>query len=286
MKITSYPQRIVIELTTACNLACPMCPRRYINDKDGYMPFSLWDKLVNEIRSQSPESIILPFWRGESLLHPEFIGFLDAALMKDLRIHLSTNGTFLEDHHARILLRSEFITFSVHNALGFKRAQEFLLLRHGNKPVTQISFVRNEPGMQEFYDSVISSGNLSGFDSLRIYEEHSLGGVFGKSEVNIDTERHFCPRLENTLVIAYDGSVSRCSHIWNTERRLNALEMTIREIWDSAILHNVRQAYPDSCCAACSQWGGHTRGEVYRSRDGKIEHRFFSPNSANMSEVS
>ena len=95
MKIQEYPQRIVIELTNACNLVCPMCPRRYMHHKKGYMQKELWDKLIEEIHRLSPQSVILPFWRGESLLHPAFADMLTFALDKGQKVHFSTNGTLM-----------------------------------------------------------------------------------------------------------------------------------------------------------------------------------------------
>ena len=72
-KILDYPRRIVTELTPQCNLSCSMCPRNYIQTKDGYMSKDLWRCLVDDIAKNEPDAIVLPFWRGESLLHPDFM---------------------------------------------------------------------------------------------------------------------------------------------------------------------------------------------------------------------
>ncbi len=80
LKILDYPHRIVIELTPQCNLSCSMCPRNYVQTNDGYMSKDLWQRLIDDIAKTEPDAIVLPFWRGESLLHPHFIELIKYAL--------------------------------------------------------------------------------------------------------------------------------------------------------------------------------------------------------------
>ncbi len=276
MNIQSYPKRIVIELTCECNLSCLMCPRKYIDEKSGYMHKALWTKLINEIFEYSPDSVIIPFWRGESLLHPDFINFLELALDKPLRIHMSTNGTLINDESSQLLARCEFITFSIHTISGYNNAKEFLSSRRGKAPIIQASFVEGEEAVEEIRLSMINSPDLQGFDSVRIYAEHSKNGVFGSFAKQANVNRVFCPKLQNTLVIAYDGRISRCNHIWETEREVSVNKMSIAEAWDSNSLQRIRKDYPDAKCRPCGQWTGHTCGESWQKVDGKIKHNRYN----------
>jgi hypothetical protein len=115
--------------------------------------------------------------------------------------------------------------------------------------------------------SIVKKPDLEGFDSVRIYEEHTKEGVFGKTVVSTAIPRQECPKLKDTLVIAYDGSVSRCNHIW----------MTIRDVWNSEVLQNIRESYPDEKCETCDQWTGHTCGESWKFKSGKVEHTKYGP---------
>jgi radical SAM protein with 4Fe4S-binding SPASM domain len=274
--VSQFPGRVVLELTAKCNLSCPMCPRNYVRIDNGFMSRDLWETLVDEIYRESPESIILPFWRGESLLHPAFAAFIGYALDKSLKIHLSTNGQVLRKEDAEALLKCEFITFSIHTAPGYKNAKKFLSMRKGMAPAVQISFVRGEE-TEEIYNMITGMPGLDGFDSVRLYDEHTMDGVFGRSGRTHDIPRTFCPKLDDTLVIAYDGSISRCNHIWETEERIDIHNMSIKELWHSDILKNIREDYPDKRCAACDQWTGHTCGELWRTANGKVEHRKYGP---------
>src|SRR3990172_4495236 len=267
-----YPERIVIELTSHCNLSCPMCPRVYMQEECGYMEKALWSRLIDEIALSTPGSVIIPFWRGESLLHPEFSEFISYALRRDLRIHLATNGHLMTGEYAAIAAECELVTFSIHTPIGYTRARDFLSLREGGRPAVQISFVTGEP-TEGLLNDAIKSPCLDGFDSVRLYEEHSRDGLFGKSERVPDGGRRFCPTLKDTVVIAFNGGISRCHHIWKTEESVNIARSSIRDIWNSETLMRIRDWYPDDACSVCDQWTGHTYGEAWQRSANGIVHR-------------
>lgn len=275
-KFPNLPLRIVLELTPRCNLRCSMCPRNYILESDGYMAEKLWKRLIDEVAETAPGTAILPFWRGESLLHPNFLDFINYARDKVLPIHLSTNGHLVTKRNATVLARCEFVTFSIHAQTGYDKAREFLSMRKGKRPVVQVSFVAGE-ATEHILNNLVQSPDLEGFDSVRLYEEHTKDGVFGKSNSPAGFPRRFCPKLLDTFVIAFDGSLSRCNHIWETESKINLNTMSIRDAWHSGYLQQIRADYPDRYCASCDQWTGHTCGESWRIVDGKVEHKVFTP---------
>lgn len=277
MRINSFPKRIIVELSLDCNLSCDVCPRKYIENKKGFMGRDLWEKIIKDVSNDSSDSIIIPFWRGESLLHPDFIEFIEFALNKTPKLHFSTNGVIFDDKIAQILSRFDFVTFSVHNVLGYENAKKFLLFKNDkNFPVVQVSFVTGEKVIKNIYDNLIKSKDLGGFNSVRLYEAHTLSGVFGRSSQALGANREFCPKLQDTLVIAFDGSVSRCNHIWQTEENLSIVKSSIKDIWNSQRLDEIRNAYPDDKCLFCDQWHGHTRGESFRLENNKILHSIFN----------
>ncbi|MEW5758343.1 MAG: SPASM domain-containing protein [Candidatus Omnitrophota bacterium] len=277
MKISKFPKRIVVELSLDCNLDCSMCPRNHIDKNKGFMSRFLWEKIIEDINDNSPNSIVIPFWRGESLLHPYFTEIINFAFSKGLKMHFSTNGVIFNERIAAILSHFEFITFSVHNLIGYKNAKKFLLFKNDdNFPITQVSFVQGEETIKNIYDDLIQSKDLAGFDSVRLYEEHSIDGAFGRSSQTLDSNRNFCPKLHDTLVIAFDGCVSRCNHVWNTEKDINIANYSISEIWNSRRLSEIRNNYPDEVCLVCDQWLGHTRGESFRKVNNNILHYTFN----------
>jgi MoaA/NifB/PqqE/SkfB family radical SAM enzyme len=275
MHLQNFPNRIAIELSPECNLSCRVCPRNFIEQKKGHLAKSLWVKLIKEIAQSSPESVVIPFWRGEALLHPDFYDLIKIALGYALRIHMSTNGVLLEDKIFSLLAECEFVTFSIHNSAGYNNAKKFLNYRRTKHPVTQVSFVEGESSMKDIYSTLVNSPDLEGFDSVRVYARHSQDGVFGSSQKKSNAQRVFCPKLEGTLVIAYDGTISRCNHIWETEKEVNLENMSILEAWNSGCLKKIRQDYPDAKCEPCGQWNGHTCGELWQNENGKIRHKYY-----------
>ncbi len=277
--IVSFPSRVVLELTPLCNLACRMCPRHYIKDTEGYMDAGLFRKLVDEVTQERPDAILLPFWRGESCMHPDFAALIDYALSREVRVHLSTNGHFMTPAFMDVFYRCEFLTFSVHSKVGFQNAQKFIDNRpEGGKVTTQISFVDSEKTTQLYLPGCVGDPQLKGFHGVRLYVEHTLGGEFGKNAQTVDVPRTFCPTLEQTFVVAADGSYSRCNHIWTPEAETNLADLTIADIWAGERMNQIRSSYPDAKCTPCDQWTGHTNGEAWRKTSGgTIEHLVFGP---------
>ncbi len=271
--IKKYPNRIVIEMTSGCNLSCSMCPRHYTPQENNYISMKVWEKLILEIVDENPKAIVIPFWRGESLMHPDFCKMMEFALEKNLRIHLSTNGHYFNEKITNILNQIEFLTFSIHSKIGFENAKKMAKIK--NSPTIQISFVDCEKTAENYLSELIKQPDLGGFDSIRLYKEHTIDGEFGKSLNELDKNRTFCPKLNDTLIISANGTISRCNHIWETEEA-NINNRSIEEVWNSSCLHDIRINYPDQTCLKCDQWTGHTQGESWRMNNGKIEHIDFN----------
>lgn len=278
MNIESFPSRIVLELTPLCNLSCAMCPRHYISETAGHMDGTLFRKLIDEIEAEHSEAVVLPFWRGESCMHPEFVPLLNYALDKGARVHLSTNGHFMASKFKDVFYRCEFVTFSLHSKRGYENALCLIEQKPTDcQTVFQVSFVDSEISVEKYLEECTSDACLKGFDSVRCYEEHTICGKSGKSVNEVVAERTYCPKLIHTFVIAADGGFSRCNHIWKTEATLNLADITIQEAWKSLRMDEIRTQYPDEKCASCDQWSGHTNGQGWlKDVQGRVEHVFYS----------
>jgi hypothetical protein len=275
MNKLSFPKRIAIEMTPLCNLSCPMCPRHHVSEFEnhGYISRELWVKLIDEISVAAPEAVVLPFWRGESLLHPNFCEYMEYALEKSVRIHISTNGLLLNPQHSELLSKCEFVNISIHIDSALTQArkfQEYISGKTSKKPELQISFVSSEKS-RKFIDNIVASPSLGGFDCVRLYEEHSKDGIFGNIGASVSIPRAYCPKLTDTFVIAYDGSFSRCSHIWTPEAGADLNIVSIKEAWGSTVMEEIRKSYPDKQCSSCDQWIGRTLGVSWITENGKVK---------------
>lgn len=103
-----YPSKLFIELTTRCNLACPMCVKQSVGNE-----IPQGDMSRDTFRALSPafpfiDALILN-GVGESLLNPEleeFVRIARAAMPSESWIGFQSNGLLLDDSRALSLVRA------------------------------------------------------------------------------------------------------------------------------------------------------------------------------------
>ena len=207
--------KYIIELTNVCNLDCEMCPRRYADMELGYMSIELWNALFSWIPKGST---ILPFWRGESTLHPGFREMIGG--LEEYDVVLATNGTYPEAVIDVIPYLSA-INVSIHNEESYEGYLKIKNHIHNGRPTIIGSMVEGE---REFVG-----------DS-RIYKRHTVDGIWGKVEgIEKKDGPLVCSRL-NESVFSWDGKMGRCCYVWD--------------------MNLPKAQYPDSVCLNCDQWMG------------------------------
>lgn len=113
MKKLEFPDRITVELTNRCNVSCTFCPRQSVDMKIGYMSMELYKKIVDEAAKHLPVKLVV-FFRGESLLHPQFIECVEYAKKRGIGpIQYATNAFEMTKDMADKLLETgiDFISF-------------------------------------------------------------------------------------------------------------------------------------------------------------------------------
>lgn len=283
-KSLRFPERITIEPTNLCNLNCRMCPRRKMSSKQGLMEMGLFRRIVDEIASSEKETKVVLFFRGESLIHPQFkemLSYLNGAGVRD--ISLATNAVLLTKDVSEHILKAglRFVSFSIDasseenykkqrigadwntvlaNVGYFLSRKEELGL---NSPQTQVSLVETES----------SKGEVEGFvkywqqlvDRVRIYEEHSTGDGFGGGGIvasSLGFERRLpCPKVLTDMVVYWNGDVAICNHDWDRKDSLgNLREMTISSVWSNGKYHAIREKHilgelaSEKPCDLCDYW--------------------------------
>jgi len=291
-----FPGRVTIELTNHCNLNCVMCPRKHMTGSKGYLSFFLFTEIIDEIAER--ESIALvPFFRGESLLHPRCIDMLAYAKKKGVGpIQFTTNATLMNEDVSRALigLEIDFISFSVDSIdpkdysrirkgadlkTVLKNIEVFCNLKKDkgiSKPEIQVSVVKTKStynGIDEFVNFWRQR-----VDRVRVYEEHSEDGSFGslgkKGNNAVCEKRQPCLKPFTDMVIYWNGAVALCNHDWDRTNSLgNIKENSIEEIWHSDTYNRVRQAHLEEgkledLCQSCDHWKACYReenliGELY-----------------------
>lgn len=111
----------IVEITTRCDLACPICINSSGNDAAS--PVRGWDMSPEELRrvvdgllSSEGQVDLLNVSGGEPLVHPRLLQMLDETLSREgiVRVSLSTNGLrFLEQPHLLEELRRRQVVVSL-----------------------------------------------------------------------------------------------------------------------------------------------------------------------------
>lgn len=276
----AFPERVTLELTNLCNLRCSFCPRHFSHGPLGTMDFDLFAACIDEI-SGHPGVAVVPFFRGESLLHPRFLEMMRYAKERGVGpIQLATNGVLLSEEIGREILDLglDFISFSLDTidqklyeelrpGGDYARVQRnvlrFLELRAEHpdpRTRVQVSAVETQR-TRPFLPELIDYWKVR-VDRVRIYREHSIGGKFGKLDTfAIPSERRPCPKVLTDMVVYWNGDVALCNHDWDRSEFIgNVLKDGMTGVWQCAAYQEVRRRHwegrtqEDPTCNACDHW--------------------------------
>lgn len=264
-----FPKRIEIELASSCNLQCVYCPRHYLDNLKGFIEPNLFKKIIDQLIPY-PETILVLHRRGESMLHPQFNELLYYISGKFQEVQMATNGTLLDESKFKAIIDSiSFLSFSLDSPLSYNRKRvpadyktvqnkilRFLKFNQG-RIKTQVSMVRSEDTTDEevvlFKDAWIDK-----VDRVRIYQEHSIGGVFGSLK-NPREERKPCVMPFYELLVYDNGKVGRCNHDWDGSVMGDLNFQSIHDVWNSQLYNRLRKqhldlVYEDQVCKNCDCW--------------------------------
>lgn len=246
--VSDYPLLVDIELSSICNLRCPMCYtiteefKSKVNTK--LMDYDLFTKIIDQISDHVPA--IRLSYRGESLLHPYFIDCIKYAKARGIcEVSTLTNGAKLDLSMYQKLHSAglDWITMSV-DGTGktyesirgpvkfdtiIQNLTDIANYRASNnvlKPVIKIQgiwpAIAENP--QNYYDTFKDISDLVAFNPLIDYLSN---------DTEIDYVEDFvCPQQYQRLVIGADGVVMKCSNDEeNTEIIDDANISTIYDIW-------------------------------------------------------
>jgi len=105
-KVLGAPLVLMVEISSRCDMACPMCPVILNKTKrsTGVMPFDTFRKIVDEVGARV---LALALWNyGEPLLNPDMCAMIAYARKNSLVTVVSTNCLALDEDKIRQLLDS------------------------------------------------------------------------------------------------------------------------------------------------------------------------------------
>jgi radical SAM protein with 4Fe4S-binding SPASM domain len=262
----------------------------------GFMKLRLFKKIVDEASAHLPVTLV-PFFRGEPLLHGDFIKMVSYAKDRGLSpIQIATNAFLLNEEAAiKILdLHIDFISFSVDalNPAAYKKMRNspdykivlknilaFIKLKARKKNSNtqiQVSAVRTPENSNYMGDFV--KFWIDKVDRVRIYRAHSINGNLGKINYNVNIRRKPCRKVFTDMVIYWDGKVAICNHDWQRGFFIGDVgKENISKIWVSKRYEQIRERHllnhlkDFAPCNYCSHWPvyyqkKHFIGELYEKK--------------------
>lgn len=259
-EVREYPLLVDLELSSVCNLKCPMCnltqKDRLKKVETGFMDMDLYAKVIREI-SGKVYAVRLSY-RGESTLHKEFIDAIRFAKKHAVKeVSFLTNGSTLSlDFFEQIVeAGADWITISIdgldeeYNAIRkplffaetfskIKAIHAFKVQNKLLKPVIKIQGVwpAIRPNPEKYYNTLSPFVDLVAYNPLIDYLHKDLDIVY--------EEDFSCPQMYQRLVVGYDGQVMACANDAECEVPVgNANSQTIHELWHGERMRNLREVH-------------------------------------------
>ena len=259
--VTDFPQYVLIEPVSLCNLRCIMCfqvDKSFSSNKaiNGFMDISLFKDVVEQVKENSCNAITLAS-RGEPTLHKEFDKI--SKIIEDSKIldcKLNTNATVMNEKKINEILSANFseVVFSVdagtketYESIRVKGKWERVLknielfnqIRSNKYPkvqtVTRIAGVKvnnrqDINQMTNFWEKLV--------DEVSIKEASPRWDSYN-NKINKITEP--CMNLWTRTYVWYDGEVNPCDFDYKSNLSVgNVKEDSLKNIWNNDKYNNLR----------------------------------------------
>jgi MoaA/NifB/PqqE/SkfB family radical SAM enzyme len=90
-------RKVYVEITSHCNLDCPMCVRHGWQEPLGHMPVERFERLLEGLPDATRQRVTLAFGGfGETLVHAGWRRLAGLARARDHRVEIITNGMLLD----------------------------------------------------------------------------------------------------------------------------------------------------------------------------------------------
>lgn len=279
-----FPKYIQIGTVNYCNARCKMCAysTKTVAEKSS-MKEELFDKIIAEMEpySQWIESVAL-YWYGEPLLDIMLKDRIEKLKEIGIKtIQISTNGACLSKERVSDLFEAGLndLRFSIDSinketyekirGLNYEEVMRNILEafkirneRYPDIPI-RIRLTEMEENMQEidsfkeYWQGIIERGG----DKVQIIPLHTKKNWNNGAEVKSGIDNYPCISLFSTMIIDVDGSVPVCC--LDTDKEIvigNVTTETMKEIWQSKLMHDIRLKHLEvgregiSICKGCIAW--------------------------------
>ncbi len=257
------PMRLWVELTSACNYRCIMCPNKDLpKAQKGNMDFALYRSIIDQAADFGCEINLAH--RGESMLHPRLTDAIAYAKERGLYTRLHTNGSLLTEESARDIVASglDRLSFSFD---GYTK-ETYEDIRKGGDfdrtlgNIIRLLEIKKEAGSRtpETAIEVINFETLSApelaqakqrfrdrfqdlpLDSFVMKELHNWAGKIDSRDRK--ARYSVCPFPWNALIVFWDGTVFPCTQDFFGYYPVgDAGRESLASIWNSRAMQDLRR---------------------------------------------
>lgn len=277
---SKFPQMILIDNISYCNLRCSMCPHKTMTRPKGKMDWVLYQKIIDEIAVNNPDARVWVTFFGEGLMLPDLAPRVRYAKEQGLKdVVLNSNGTLLNAQTALELIESGLdilyvgidayrretyekirvggnLDQVIEGVLHYQQALE----THGRESQKIIvQFVEMDENRAEMEDFIRFWTERS--ISVKLRPKVSWAGKVEAGNLQETLERLPCVWAMNTISIADDGLVCLCAVDLECRVTMGDIrQRSIAEIWNGP-LRQFREKHRQNqwdglpeMCFNCRDW--------------------------------
>lgn len=260
--VSDYPLLVDLELSTVCNLNCPMCYTISPMFKEHVVPTlmekRLFIKVIDEIAGRVPA--IRMSLRGESTLHPDMVELARYAKEKGIKeVSFLTNGSRMTpEYFERLLLAGvDWITVSVdglgkiyesirkplkfEDTLNKVKLMKQIKERYNvHRPVIKVQSIwpAIRDNAEEFYNTFAPYVDAVAFNPMSDDQQNDNDIEY--------VEDFSCPQLYQRIIVAADGGVLVCANDEESEWVIgNVNENSIHELWNGEQMQRMRELHKE-----------------------------------------
>jgi len=255
--VAAYPLLVDIELSSLCNLKCPMCYtiteefKRKVCTQ--LMEKELFIKIIDEIGDKVP-AVRLSL-RGEATLHPQFISCIKYCKEKGIKeVSFLTNASKMTKEYFTAVAEAgaDWITISV-DGIGktYEQIRKPLKFEETLQKIKDINAIKRERNWEKPVIKIqgiwpaIKENPSNFYNTFQPYVElvafNPLIDYLGKDEEIIFENDFSCPQIYQRLVVGSDGKVLLCANDEDGEYLLGDVhEESVYEMWHGKKIEEIR----------------------------------------------
>lgn len=180
----AWPEILSFESSYKCNLVCPMCPRSFDEDKQGFFGGELFDRLEEDIGRF--RYVHMTGW-GEPLMNPALPGWLERTTAKGCWANFTTNGLLLKGKLLDKILASKVGAINISIDASTKKTYEIARGKDAFEPLLKIlETLRGRLDAEEKpvylqWVFVLMKHNFEEFpDAVRLAKQYGFNRIVGK----------------------------------------------------------------------------------------------------------